>query len=246
MKSLIICEGGTDQVLIQYFMRQVNHWEHHTGTRNPIRGKFQSSCLLTKNNNQLIIGTAGGCANIRNCFNQAIETNLYSGDPSDAYKNIVIVSDRDEANTVDAFEEQLTNVLNDHAISKPALIENDKWLLSECKNLSDSIVNFQILLLIIPFDTTGALETFLLNAVSNKNPYDKLIIEKGNDFVEAADPDLKYLHKRRYKTKAKFDVYFSIRTPVTQFTERQNILKDINWEEYETIQQSFIKLRDLG
>ena len=35
------------------------------------------------------------------------------------------------------------------------------------------------------------------------------------------------MNKRRYITKAKFDVYFSVRTAAEQFVERQNILKNI-------------------
>ena len=102
-----------------------------------------------------------------------------------------------------------------------------------------------MLLLIIPFDEEGALETFLLKAIASKDEYDNEIIEKGNIFVETVDPQKKYLVRRRYVTKAKLDVYFSIRTPVDQFTERQNILKSINWEDYEYIQDSFRKLREL-
>lgn len=54
------------------------------------------------------------------------------------------------------------------------------------------------------------------------------IVEKGNNFVETVDPEKRYLTKRRYVTKSKLDVYFSVRTSIEQFTERQSILKSIN------------------
>lgn len=47
-----------------------------------------------------------------------------------------------------------------------------------------------------------------MDAVAENKEYDKQIIEKGNVFVEEADPEARYLTKRRYKTKAKSDVYF--------------------------------------
>ena len=78
-----------------------------------------------------------------------------------------------------------------------------------------------------------------------KDSYDKEIITKGNSFVDSIDKEKRYLNKRRYITKAKFDVYFSVRTSAEQFTERKNILRNINWEEYEEIQESFKKLKDL-
>lgn len=69
--------------------------------------------------------------------------------------------------------------------------------------------------------------------------------KKGNAFVDSVDPDKRYLSKRRYITKAKFDVYFSVRTAAEQFVERQNLLKNIPWEKYLLIQDSFKKFEDL-
>ena len=72
------------------------------------------------------------------------------------------------------------------------------------------------------------------------------IIRKGNDFVDIADPDSKYLKHRSLKTKAKFDVYFSIRTAAKQFRMRQDILKNVPWEDYENIREVFKELSKLG
>lgn len=103
----------------------------------------------------------------------------------------------------------------------------------------------KLLLLVIPFESNGAMETFLLNSISIKDPYDATIIQKGNQFVESADPRKKYLNKNRYLTKAKFDVYFSVRTAAAQFTQRHDILKGIKWEEYIDVQGDLEKLADL-
>lgn len=104
----------------------------------------------------------------------------------------------------------------------------------------------ELLLLVIPFEDIGAMETFLLNAIANDSAYDAEIIRKGNQFVEEVDKERKYLTKRRYITKSKFDVYFSIRTAAEQFVERQNILKRVPWEQYSQIQEEFHKLKDFG
>ena len=82
------------------------------------------------------------------------------------------------------------------------------------------------MILVIPFEETGAMETFLLNAISQNNSYDAGIIGNCNTFVSNIDKEKRYLTKRRYITKAKFDVYFSVRTAAEQFMERQNILKN--------------------
>ena len=52
----------------------------------------------------------------------------------------------------------------------------------------------------IPFEDTGAMETFLLNAIANDSAYDAEIIRKGNQFVEEVDKERRYLTKRRYSS----------------------------------------------
>lgn len=99
--------------------------------------------------------------------------------------------------------------------------------------------------MVIAFTTEGAIETFLLEAIADKDEYDKKIINRTNSFVEQIDKERRYLNARRTITKAKFDVYFSIRTPVEQFGERQTILLNIPWEEYPKIQHDFRLLGDL-
>ena len=103
----------------------------------------------------------------------------------------------------------------------------------------------KLLMLVIPFEETGAMETFLLNAIAEQDEYDKYIINQCNAFVDNVDNQRKYLNKRRYITKAKFDVYFSVRTSAEQFNERRNIIKNVAWEKYPLIQNSFDKLGEL-
>lgn len=70
-------------------------------------------------------------------------------------------------------------------------------------------------------------------------------MEKVNGWQYSKSPSpLK--HRRANMTKDdKFDVYFSIRTAADQFTERQNILKNIPWEQYTHIQTVFQHLSEL-
>lgn len=77
------------------------------------------------------------------------------------------------------------------------------------------------------------------------NLYDQKIIGECRKFVDRIDPEKRYLTSRRYITKAKFDTYFSIRTLVDQYAERQNIVKSVKWEEYTHIQTAFRNLGNL-
>lgn len=248
MKSIILCEGGTDLTLIQYFMEKVNEWKYDLNRTRQNSSKlscFKQRKIFIKEDKILEIGATGGCTEIPKCFSKILEYQKRGSNFEERYENIVIITDNDEIGTFDKMKVTLENLFNEYSITVENNIANDSWINCTCENGAQDIINFRVLLLIIPFDEEGALETFLLKAIASNDEYDNEIIEKGNDFVETVDPQKKYLVRRRYVTKAKLDVYFSIRTPVDQFTERQSILKSINWEEYEYIQDSFKKLREL-
>ena len=147
--------------------------------------------------------------------------------------------------TEQTFIQELQQILAEHNITDISSIANNSWILCSMRNKIGLSISFSILLLIIPFEENGAMETFLLNAIGNKDSYDKNIINECSNFVDRIDPEKKYLTSRRYITKAKFDTYFSIRTPVEQYAERQNILKNIRWEQYNNIQTAFKKLGEL-
>jgi len=244
MKSIIICEGYTDLALIQYFMETVNGWKYDDFSRKVF--SFNTMKEFKKGENSLILGETGGCGNIEKSFRLILQANSLEAYDNETYENIVIICDRDEVGTVEDFIGAISTCKTDFNVECSNDIENNVWLNCSMKNIRDNNVDFRLLLMIIPFEETGALETFLLNAISDYEPYDGNIIEKGNDFVDNADSEKRYLSKRRYVTKAKFDVYFSIRTPLEQFGQRRDILRNVNWEEYETVQECFVKLKELG
>ena len=67
MRSVIICEGSTDLVLIQYFMEKVNEWtlkdDRMTERRLERSGLFEFQFLhnFVKGDHELTIGETGGC-----------------------------------------------------------------------------------------------------------------------------------------------------------------------------------------
>lgn len=242
MRSIILCEGGTDLTLIQYFMEKANNWKYDKQIKIL---DLKQSKQLKNEENILIIGATGGCSEIPEYFSKTLKSNRSSAIDTEIFNNIIIVTDRDEVRTFEEVKEKISRELELNDISYKKEIENDKWINCSCFDGKKDLINFRFLLLVIPFEENGALETFLLDSISKKDSYDREIINKGNAFVDNIDKEKRYLNKRRYITKAKFDVYFSIRTSAEQFVERKNILRNINWEEYEEIQESFKKLKDL-
>lgn len=244
MRSVILCEGSTDFVLLQYYMRKVYGWEYKKNDSVLINGYKARKCVLKKDRSELNIIGCGGCSRIPEGLQFILDSNSLSAE-DEAYDRIVIITDRDEVETESEFETIIATELGKQQIEWKDDISNDKWIDFHYENGQGDHCNAKILLLVIPFEDTGAMETFLLDAVGKADSYDAQIISECNQFVDNVDNQKKYLNKRRYITKAKFDVYFSVRTAAEQFVERQNILKNIPWEDYAEIQSSFKKLDDL-
>lgn len=247
MNHIILCEGSTDYFLLQYYMRAACQWTDDKSIQDGIlKMPRQKSRNLAKNSDILTIMAVGGCSQMGNGLKTVLERNFLSPpDFANAYRNIVIITDRDEADSEQDLIQTLQQILSENHVTCDSSLSNNSWLECSMYNQMHLPVTFSILLLIIPFEENGAMETFLLNSIGDKDSYDKTIIDQCNQFVDQIDPEKRYLTSRRYTTKAKFDTYFSIRTPLEQYAERQNILKNVKWEEYSHIQTAFQKLGEL-
>ena len=177
MKSIILCEGGTDLTLIQYFMEKVNGWKYHSN--RPKLFDLEQQKRFKKEDKILEIGATGGCSEIPKCFSNILNSQRIGSNSEERYENIVIITDNDEINTFNNMKATLENLFNKYSITIKNNIANDSWINCTCENGAQDIINFRVLLLIIPFEEEGALETFLLKAIASKDEYDNEIIEKG-------------------------------------------------------------------
>lgn len=244
MRSVILCEGSIDFVLLQHFMRRTYQWEYKSNKQINIAGQSARECTLQKDDNTVSIIGCGGCNRLIPCLNYELMLNSVSA-LGEAYDKIVIITDRDEVLTEQEFSEQIEYQIKVYNGKYSGLITNNEWMEFSFINGYGDELKTKLLMLVIPFEETGAMETFLLNAIAEQDEYDKYIINQCNAFVDNVDNQRKYLNKRRYITKAKFDVYFSVRTSAEQFNERRNIIKNVAWEKYPLIQNSFDKLGEL-
>lgn len=247
MNNVLICEGSTDYSLLQYYMREACGWvDDRTKQNNIIRVQGQKSRNLVKNQDILTIMSTGGCSRLGEGLRNVLSRNMGSApDLSDAFTKVVIITDRDEVNTEIDFISSVESIFSEFGVVHQEAVSHNKWNDCEMVNSTGRKLRFSLLLLIIPFEETGAMESFLLNVIAANNDYDKNIIEQCKNLVDNVDPEKRYLTGRRIITKAKFDTYFSVRTPAEQFVERQNILKSVKWEDYAKIQQDFQLLNDL-
>lgn len=238
MKSIILCEGLTDCMFIQYYMRNVYNWMDD-GSQS--LGFTKWNRKLKKGFNQLIIGHNGGCSGLLPMLDNVFQSNFLCKE-NELYCKVVFITDRDgddsEANMIGQIKD---NIASHHGTIKSDL-KNNEWVDINFVNSIGENITVSFLILVIPLDECGAIETVLLNSIAEKDTYDSAIINNSKKFVSDADSEGRYLRKRRHKLKAWFNVFFSIRVPEDFYTERQKIFMQFPWEKNQQLKNIFEKL----
>lgn len=236
MKSIIMCEGKTDAILLSYFLVKTYGWQFTKKIKFNL--KLQSQYNTSQNwyingdNTVLIVGVGG-----KDCFNNSIKEVLKynSMDSKNAFEKIIIMTDRDSNINNDVI---LSGLVKEFLIyDKEFILKNNSW---ECLSIMDDFgekINIDITALIIPFEKEGALETFLIEAL--REDQDKaLIIDKVREFIINLNSNT-YLKKDRLKLKAELSIILSIISPEKVFSVLDELILSIPWERYTKVQEVF-------
>ena len=253
MRSVLICEGNTDLTLIQYFLEKTYEWEYIPEGRyrdlelTPIQNAKGYKWLINKTNNKfLCLIEAGGSTKILDQLEGILNFNSFQTERENFFEKIIILTDNDDDSTESEMLGKFSTLLNEKYFINENICNNE-WNIVNFE-LMDEIIALEFLPLIIPFETTGAMEDFLLEALKNDSldsDPDKVIshiVDESREFVDNLNCSGKYLIKRREKTKAKFTIVFAILTPAEAFKQRRSLLQSVPWEEYQHVQLAFEKL----
>ena len=244
MNKLILCEGETDAILLSYYLQHTCGWTYSKRAPPGINIKAdkihgESANWYQRDHDYLLICAVGSKNRFQCFFEEKIAPPLQSTNTA-AFSKIALMIDRDD----DPEEEIVRRIRRElPLIARNA--EQNAWTSHEYKNGYGETQRLDFLLLIIPRDREGALETLLLDVIS-ENPYDKNIVEKSRAFVEKIAPEAsRYIGKRRLVLKAHLGVTWAIQSPqkVFQFIDEQ--LQSIPWEESEVLRETFEKVREI-
>jgi len=242
MISLILCEGKTDAIFLSYYLEQVCGWTHKFSKEDipkkfaikPSAKKGESAEWYRKSNDFLLICGVGGKDNFGSFIKSKVTPAMID---SNVFSRIAIVTDRDdreEKSICQSFKAMLMPIMSN--------VENNVWTYSLYKNSFGQEKAVDFLLLIIPSDKEGALETTLMDAIS-EDEYDKIIVERSKEHVETIAPNAsKYIGKNRLKLKACLGVIWSIQSPEKIFSFIDEQIRSVRWEDSELISQCFDKL----
>lgn len=258
-KSIIICEGKTDAILLSYYLEAVRGWQSIYTLKKDERKLYEKSIKngsdfkvkdantqeinwYVRDQELLCIRAAGSIDIISDVFKEIIEFNGLGDD--EYFKKIAVIADRDEGSSETKLISNLSEEIN-------YILEHNIWEnIGGFKDKFGLDRKFSVFALLLPLEEEGALEKFLLNALSDIDKTDRKVIYQSNTFIDNLDccieetGEKKYLQGRGDILKAKFATFFAISTPRRTFDSGDKIIRSVKWEHFSYVNESFKKLAE--
>jgi len=241
MNKMILCEGKTDAILLSYYLEKTCGWTHRNAPKSLAikadESKGESAYWYHKDDDCLLICGVGGKDRFGSFFHDRILAAMID---SSAFSKIAVVTDRDDRAEIsirDSFQ----------AVFKPVItkVKNNVWVINQYQNSFGLDVIVEFLLLAIPEDKEGALETLLLDVIS-ENEYDKVIVDKSKNYIKEVEPyALKYIGKARLKLKASLGVTWATQYPEKMFSFIDEQIRSVKWEDSQLLAKCFEELKKI-
>jgi len=248
MKKLILCEGKTDAILLSYYLNRRRGWQKKDGRykdplfKVPVRNKENEyAWWYSQGEDTLLIWGVGGKDNFSYAIAQILELQKRLG-TDEGFTKVAVLHDRDQAVNE---QEICTQIQQCFAQQASALVlENNQWSKHSYVNGFGDEGMIEILPVIIPFERTGALETFLVDALRKNDEADQQMVDQCREFIKNFKSE-KYLQTERLRVKSELSTVFAIMSPEKVFDFISTLLESIPWEEYSEIQNGFKKLEEI-
>lgn len=234
MRAVVLCEGTTDLLMIQYVLQYKYDWKYEGFLENTVTNRLQKK-TLKKNEAITEIQSCGGITNIPVKVKERKEQIEFATKKEELIDKIIILIDHDTVESNRLFIDQINEALETH-FEECDINTDKKWVidnqvLGECQ--------VDLCIRCIPEDETGAIEKIMLEALATDD-IEKDIIEESNTFIkEIEQTQTRYLQKKSLIAKAVFNTYFAIRTPEEKYDERARILKAYDWKNNEVLNRCF-------
>ena len=244
MISIVLCEGKSDAILLSYYLMKTKGWRFIEKRKGPLTlpstdGVNENMDWYINEGNFLAIWGVGGKDLFQRAINTVIELNI-KGVAKQQFEKIVIVTDRD----LETEQYKLEEISRFFSGIGSVTLSNATWTTTNYRDEFDMEAEVHISPIIVPFEEEGALETFLLRALS-ENEQEHYYVMKSQDFIDSLVSSEKYLNTPRIRLKAKLATTLAILSPEKVFHKLDVVLQSIPWENYKHIQEGFKILEEI-
>lgn len=244
MNSIILCEGRTDAILLSYYLERVYGWKHSKKIPKPYTkieiSKNQEANWYKKDDDYLIIFGVGGKDNFKNVIDMYLSQVLLNYSREDSFAKLVIMADKDDLSVHDIEQKHI-----EWLAPFVSEIKDREWKENIYIDEFENEQTVKALSIIIPTDKQGALESTLLDSLS-ENVYDKNIVNKCQKFISGIRSEtIKYISSDRLALKAHLSSVFAVMSPEKVFSTLDVVIKNTPWEKSETLKECFQILGEL-
>ena len=242
MNGLILCEGGTDAILLSYYLNKAFGWEfckkapEHLNIR---QDEFEESINWYKRgDDRLLICGVGGKDKMKTFFNKKLLSPIINS--KDTFTKIALILDRDDK-SIESMEAHASHLF------RPIIKEmrNNKWIDNPYADAFEMPNHVEALLIVVPSEQQGALETLMLDSIS-EDPYDAAIVKRAGEFVEEMrDSAARYVSSDRMKLKAHLGVTWAVQYPEKVFKLMDEQIRSVSWEKSEVLRDCFQRLGEI-
>ena len=253
MKKIILCEGKIDAILISLFLEKFGWTYFDTSQKqnppitlpsNPKNEELNWYRHPGKPDQELAIWGVGGYDNVKPKLKVITDLIQLERQPKKTFNKIILLVDNDTGNS-DKHLSDIDNWLEISGISLLDKIQLQEWLKAEIKLFGNEEKHpIQLLSIVLPPDSKGNLEIFLLNELKENSDDEKILVEKAKFFIDNIE-DKPYLIQQRLRGKAWLGSVLSVMFPDWSLKDRNIRLKKVNWENLESVFSAYQKLRDL-
>lgn len=234
MKTIILCEGTTDLLMIQFVLQYKYGWNYKGFVENVVTNRLLRRDLV-KDDSTVEVRSCGGIMSIPNEMKKLQDQMEHATKENEIYSKIIVMIDHDSVSSNKIFLDKMNEVLG------TAFCESD--INTECKwcirNLIFEDIELGLFIKCIPETDIGSIENVMLEALATDKIESDLISDSAEFIKGVAQRQERYLQKKSRIYKAIFNTYFSIRAPEEKYDERAKILKAFDWKNNEILEQKF-------
>ena len=240
MRSLILCEGIDDILILGYFLHKTLGWRFEPKARFSEKfdlPKDQHIELYLKDNDVVAIWAVGGKDSFQSAF-RFIST-INCSHPEEGVNKVFIFKDRDTED-IDKCLIDLRDKLDKYDIGLSELRngEENKYLYE----IEDEMYSLDIIPIIIPFERVGALETVLLQGIEESGVEESYIVKCADEYIDeilASGRLHNYLKHEREQLKARLSAVIAITNPDRSTGTFDKVLMSWEWENVPAVKRHF-------
>ncbi|MDY3928432.1 MAG: DUF3226 domain-containing protein [Clostridia bacterium] len=252
MNRIILCEGYDDAVFLGYYLYKITDRKYQYNSKRTevsenlhlpkCKARNERREIYEYNNDCVLIWAVGG----KDSYEKAITyiSKISKDFPDERFTDIFIVTDRDNSD-IDTSLIQFSELFIKNGIDIE--LKNNNINTYEYYTEDSISYDIHIIPIVIPFEEQGAIETVLLNSLSEKKE-EAIIVDEAKKYVyniENNSEVTSYLRHDREKVKARFSAAMSVINPDHSTGTMNTILISQEWENTEEIKKHFVLIKDI-